>query len=220
MPRIAQKHSRRQQILEALAQMLEAAPGERITTAGLAAQVGVSEAALYRHFPSKAKMFEGLIEFVEEAIFSRVNSLLNEEPQAAARLEKILFLLLGFAEKNPGISRILNGDALAGETERLRTRLAKFYERLETQLRQVLRDAELRESLRPTVTAASAVNLLLATVDGKISQYVRSEFKRPPTQHWEEQWPLLMSDFFRESVVQPPQHSLSRQESPIVAQGS
>ena len=107
MPRIAQKNNRRQQILEALAHMLEASPGQRITTAGLAKQVGVSEAALYRHFPSKAKMFEGLIEFVEEAIFSRVNMIVNEEQSAAVRIERILTLLLGFAEKNPGICRIL-----------------------------------------------------------------------------------------------------------------
>ena len=100
MPRIAQKYSRRQQILEALAHMLEVAPGERITTAGLVKAVGVSEAALYRHFPSKAKMFEGLIEFVEEAIFSRVTVILTEETEAHRRLERITALLLGFAEKN------------------------------------------------------------------------------------------------------------------------
>ena len=147
MPRLAQKYSRRQQILEALAAMLEAAPGERITTAGLAKQVGVSEAALYRHFPSKAKMFEGLIEFVEEAVFSRVNAIINEEQSAVARLEKVMVLLLGFAEKNPGISRILNGDALAGETERVRDRVVQFYERLETQIKQILRDAEIHESM-------------------------------------------------------------------------
>lgn len=211
MPRIAQKFSRRQQILESLAHMLEVAPGERITTAGLAKEVGVSEAALYRHFPSKAKMFEGLIEFVEEAIFSRVNVILSEESQALPRLERITLLLLGFAEKNPGISRILNGDALAGETERLRTRVAQFYDRLETQLKQVVRDAEINESIRPTIPAASSVNVLLAAVEGRIGQYVRSEFKRMPTQNWQEQWQLLMSGFFRESVVQKPQHSLARQ---------
>src|SRR5690606_11558534 len=125
------KIPRRQQILEALAQMLEASPGERITTAGLARTVGVSEAALYRHFPSKSKMFEGLIEFIEETVFSRVTLILSEEPDAAVRCEKILGLLLAFAERNPGISRILTGDALAGETERLRNRVAQLYERLE-----------------------------------------------------------------------------------------
>lgn len=217
MPRIAQKYSRRQQILEALAHMLEIAPGERITTAGLAKAVGVSEAALYRHFPSKAKMFEGLIEFVEEAIFSRVTVILTEETEAHRRLERISALLLGFAEKNPGISRILNGDALAGETDRLRTRVAQFYDRLETQLKQVVRDAEINEGIRPVVTAASAVNLVLSAVEGRIGQYVRSEFKRAPTELWPEQWQLLMSNFFRESVTQPPQHSLARQNSDPMA---
>lgn len=211
MPRIAQKYSRRQQILEALAHMLEVAPGERITTAGLAKEVGVSEAALYRHFPSKAKMFEGLIEFVEEAIFSRVNVILGEESQAMPRLERIMLLLLGFAEKNPGISRILNGDALAGETDRLRARVAQFYDRLEMQLKQVVRDAEINESIRPTITAASAVNVLLAAAEGRIGQYVRSEYKRMPTHNWQEQWQMMMSGFFRESVAQKPQHSLARQ---------
>ena len=218
MPRISQKYSRRQQILEALAHMLEVAPGERITTAGLAKAVGVSEAALYRHFPSKAKMFEGLIEVVEEAIFSRVTAILTEETEAHRRLERITALLLGFAEKNPGISRILNGDALAGETNRLRTRVAQFYDRLETQLKQVVRDAEINEGIRPVVTATSAVNLLLSAVEGRIGQYVRSEFKRAPTELWPEQWQLLIGHFFRESVTQPPQHSLARQSSePITA---
>ncbi len=215
MPRIAQKNNRRQQILEALAHMLEASPGQRITTAGLAKQVGVSEAALYRHFPSKAKMFEGLIEFVEEAIFSRVNLIVNEEQSAAVRIERILTLLLGFAEKNPGISRILNGDALAGETDRLRQRIAQFYDRLETQLKQIVRDAEISESLRTTITAASAVNLLLSSVEGRISQYVRSEFKREPLAGWNEQLQLLMAGFFREAVLQKPQHALSRQDQPL-----
>jgi AcrR family transcriptional regulator len=134
------KSQRRQQILEALAQMLEAHPGNRITTAGLAKQVGVSEAALYRHFPSKSKMFEGLIEFIEETLFSRISIILNEEHAAAPRCEKMLMLLLAFAERNPGITRILTGDALAGETERLHQRVAQLFDRFETQLRQVIRE--------------------------------------------------------------------------------
>ena len=140
MPRLAQKSSRRQQILEALARMLEESPGERITTAGLASAVGVSEAALYRHFPSKAKMFEGLIDYVEEVLFSRIANIISDEAYAISRLERISALLLGFAEKNPGISRIMNGDALAGETERVRGRVAQLYDRLELQIKQVLRD--------------------------------------------------------------------------------
>jgi len=217
MPRLAQKTPRRQQILEALASMLEASPGERITTAGLARTVGVSEAALYRHFPSKAKMFEGLIDFVEEAIFSRVTIILKEEANAYTRLERILALLLGFSEKNPGISRILNGDALAGETERVRGRVTQFYGRLETQIKQVLRDAELNEGLRTCITAAAASNMLMSLVEGKITQYVRSKFQRTPTQYWPEQWQQLMDGFFRESLSQAPRHSVSRQNAPIVA---
>ena len=217
MPRLAQKTPRRQQILEALAEMLEASPGERITTAGLARAVGVSEAALYRHFPSKAKMFEGLIDYIEDVVFSRVTKILSEESHAYTRLERILALLLGFAEKNPGISRILNGDALAGETERARSRVAQFYDRLETQLKQVLRDAEINEGMRSNITAAAASNMLLAIVEGRISQYVRSKFKRSPTQYWPEQWQQLMTEFFRESLAQAPQHSMSRQQAPLMA---
>jgi len=120
MSEAAKKTSRRQQILETLAQELEKSPGERITTAGLARAVGVSEAALYRHFPSKAKMFEALIEFIEDSIFGLTNRILDEERVCTARCEKILLLVLGFAARNPGISRLLVGDVLVGETERLR----------------------------------------------------------------------------------------------------
>ncbi len=194
---------RRQQILEALAQMLEANPGDRITTAGLARQVGVSEAALYRHFPSKSKMFEGLIEFIEDTLFSRINIILNEEHEAARRCEKMLMLLLAFAERNPGITRILTGDALAGETERLRQRVAQLFDRFETQLKQVIREAEMREGLRPVIPLPAAANLLMSAAEGRISQYVRSEFQRPPTSDWNQQWHLLMSGFFRDAVSQP-----------------
>lgn len=197
------KSQRRQQILEALAQMLEANPGDRITTAGLARQVGVSEAALYRHFPSKSKMFEGLIEFIEETLFSRISMILNEESTAARRCEKMLTLLLAFAERNPGITRILTGDALAGETERLHQRVQQLFDRFETQLRQVIREAEMREGLRPTIPLPAAANLLMATAEGRISQYVRSNFRRSPTEDWQDQWNLLISEFFREAVQQP-----------------
>jgi len=192
---------RRQQILEALAQMLEANPGDRITTAGLARQVGVSEAALYRHFPSKSKMFEGLIEFIEETLFSRVSIILREENTAARRCEKMIALLLAFSERNPGISRILTGDALAGETERLHTRVAQLFDRFETQLRQVIREAEMREGLRPALPLPAAANLLMASAEGRISQYVRSGFRRLPTVDWPEQWEQLMRGFFRETAT-------------------
>lgn len=197
------KSQRRQQILEALAQMLEASPGNRITTAGLARQVGVSEAALYRHFPSKSKMFEGLIEFIEETLFSRISLILNEEPTAAQRCEKMLMLLLVFTERNPGLTRILTGDALTGETERLHLRVAQMFDRFETQLKQVIREAEIREGLRPTIPLPAAANLLMAVVEGRISQFVRSGFLRRPTTDWSSQWALLMEGFFRETVTQP-----------------
>ena len=192
-----ERGSRREQILQALARMLENRPGGRITTAALAEEVGVSEAALYRHFPSKARMFEGLIAFIEETLFTRINRIVQDEPRAAAQCEKILLLVLTFAEKNPGITRILNGDALAGETERLRQRVSQVFERLETQLRQILRDAEVREGKRTAITANATAALLLAYVEGRISQYVRSDFKRAPTENWTDHWQSLQGGMFR-----------------------
>ena len=185
------KTPRRQQILEALAHMLEASPGSRITTARLAAQVGVSEAALYRHFPSKSKMFEGLIEFIEETLFSRISVIMSDEHNSLARCEKILHLLLAFAERNPGITRILGGDALTGETERLRTRVAQLFDRLETQLKQILREAEIREGLRTAMPIAISANLMIAAAEGRIAQFVRSDFRRKPTENWPDQWAML-----------------------------
>jgi len=198
---VIKKSSRRQQILESLAHMLEVSPGERITTARLAREVGVSEAALYRHFPSKSKMFEGLIEFIEDTIFTRVNLIVGEERNALDRCEKILGLLLAFCERNPGITRILTGDALAGETAKLRTRVAQFFDRLETQLKQILREAELREGIRPVVPIATAANMLMATAEGRICQFVRSEFSRKPTENWQAQWPVLISGFVKETTA-------------------
>lgn len=182
------KVSRKDQILQSLAEMLEATPGGRITTAGLAKQVGVSEAALYRHFPSKAKMFDGLIEFIEDTIFSRISLILNDENSTEARCNKTLFLLLTFTERNPGITRILTGDPLSGETDRLRTRVAQFFDRVELQLKQILRESEIRGGQSVKMDPALAANLMLAVVEGKISQFVRSDFQRPPTDGWQEQW--------------------------------
>lgn len=188
------KKPRRQQILEAFAHMLEASPGARITTAALAKQVGVSEAALYRHFPSKTKMFEGLIEFIEEAIFARVNMIAAEEDiNGLEKCEKILNLVLVFTERNPGITRILTGDALAGETERLHQRVVQFFDRLETHLKQILREAELREGLRFGLSVQATANLWLATVEGKIAQFVRSQFRVQPTANWNDQWQYLQA---------------------------
>ncbi len=186
-----EKVSRKQQILQALATMLEQSPGARITTSGLARQVGVSEAALYRHFPSKAKMFDALIEFIEETIFSRIHRINEEERTSRDRCGQALSLLLTFAEKNPGITRILTGEPLSGETDRLRARVQQLFDRFETQLRQFLREAELREGEAPLMDVNVAANLMLAAAEGRISQYVRSEFGRAPTENWSQQWQAL-----------------------------
>ncbi len=177
--------------------MLETSPGTRITTAALAAEVGVSEAALYRHFPSKTRMFEGLIDFIEETLFSRVRGILDDTQTTQQRCYRIISLLLTFAERNPGITRILTGDALTGETERLHTRVNQLLERLETQLRQVLREGEAKENIRTVLVTSAAAATLLAIAEGKIRQFVRSGFTRLPTEQWEEQWSLLMTGFFR-----------------------
>lgn len=191
------KPRRREQILQALAQMLEDDSGKRITTAALARQVGVSEAALYRHFPSKARMFEGLIDFIEESIFARVTLIVSDVPNATERCGTIMSLLLGFAEKNPGLARVMGGDALTGETARLRQRIHKLFERLELQLKQILREAELHEGRRPGIPASAAANLLMAHAEGRISQYVRSDFKHLPTTYWDDQWSLLSARLLR-----------------------
>ncbi len=176
--------------------MLEQSPGARITTAGLARQVGVSEAALYRHFPSKAKMFDALIEFIEDTIFSRINLIMAEEDSASARCAQTIGLLLAFAEKNPGITRILTGDPLSGEADRLRGRVAQFFDRFETHLRQILREAEIREGRRPVLEVNSAANLMLCVAEGRISQFVRSDFARLPTANWSAEWAVLCSAIF------------------------
>ena len=191
-----QKLSRREHILRALAAMLESHPGGRITTAALAKEVGVTEAALYRHFPSKAKMFEGLIEFIEEVLFSNIGVIMQEHTDVRVRLQQILHLVLVFTERNPGITRILNGDALIGEHERLQVRGSQMFERLETQLRQILRDAELRDNVGTVMPSYPAANLLLALVEGRISQFVRSGFRHQPTQNWDLQWQFLAATLF------------------------
>lgn len=188
--------NRRAQILQALASMLQSNPGQRITTAKLADHVGVSEAALYRHFPSKARMFEGLIEFIEETLFSRITKILNEEKDTATRCQLILHLILGFAEKNPGITRILNGDALMGEQDRLRERITQLFERLETQLKQVLRERKLREGKTLPADEGLIANMLICYADGRINQFIRSEFTRRPTENFAEQWQFINKQFF------------------------
>ncbi|UTW44432.1 nucleoid occlusion factor SlmA [bacterium SCSIO 12696] len=188
--------SRREQILQSLAKMLESAPGARITTAALAREVGVSEAALYRHFPSKTKMYEGLIDFIEETLFTRINRILAEGETVETRCQRILSLLLAFAERNPGITRILNGDALTGETERLHTRVVQLFDRMETQIKQVLREAEITQGIRTSLPTGSCANLMLALAEGRISQFVRSNFKKSPTEGWQDQWSLVTQGLF------------------------
>jgi TetR/AcrR family transcriptional regulator len=193
---VTNKVSRAQQILEALARQLENHPGQRITTAALAKEVGVSEAALYRHFPSKARMFEALIEFIEDSVFGLINRILDENTDVFSRCERMLGMLLGFSERNPGLSRILVGDALTGESERLQIRIMQFYDRLETQLRQILREAEIRKELPIGHPSAAIANLLLATVEGRMNQYVRSGFQKSPLERWDQQWELLSKCLF------------------------
>jgi TetR/AcrR family transcriptional regulator len=191
------KSNRRQQILEVLAQELESNPGSRITTAALAKAVGVSEAALYRHFASKAKMFEALIDFAEESVFSLTNKIMDQEQDVKLRCERLIQLILGFSEKNPGITRVLLGDALVGENERLRVRVGKFFERIETQIKQILREANLSDGPRVILPIDAAANEIAALVEGRMSQYVRTNFSRKPTDYNAEQWQVISVGLFK-----------------------
>src|SRR5512132_3006511 len=169
---------RRLQILQTLAAMLENPRGEKITTAALAARLDVSEAALYRHFASKAQMFEGWIEFIESTLFSLVNRITSDTTDGVAQAAQIVSVLLGFAEKNPGMTRVLIGDALVNEDERLQVRMNQFYDRVEAALRQSLRIAQAAGGW-PGEPAAEA-NVLTAFVVGRWLLYAKSGFKRPP----------------------------------------
>jgi len=196
MPRV--RGERRQQILEALAEELERHPGARITTARLAEALEVSEAALYRHFPSKARMFEGLIGFAEDSVFGLFARILREESTAPRRCERLVGVLLGFAARNPGITRVLMGDALQGEHERLRARVAQFFERCETQLRQVLNQHELDTHQRLVLPASAASALMLAFAEGRMAQYLRSSFRQAPDADWSRLWPAIERTVFGE----------------------
>ena len=174
------------QILQTLAAMLEEPGAERITTAALAAKLDVSEAALYRHFASKAQMFEGLIEFIESSVFTLVNQVAEREPAPALQARKIATVLLQFGEKNPGMARVMVGDALVFEHERLSTRMNQFFDRVESQLRQCLRAAaETAGSPTPTVDANAMASAITALIIGRLQRYARSGFKRLPTEHLE-----------------------------------
>ncbi|MBI3367308.1 MAG: nucleoid occlusion factor SlmA [Burkholderiales bacterium] len=183
---------RRVQILQTLAAMLEQPGAERITTAALAAKLDVSEAALYRHFASKAQMFEGLIDFIESSVFTLANQIVERESSGASQAQRIATTLLQFGEKNPGMVRVMVGDALVFEHERLIARMNQFFERVESQLRQCLRQsADAAGSTTPTVDANALASGLTAFIVGRLQRYARSGFKRSPTEHLEAVLPRL-----------------------------
>ncbi|MCZ8073970.1 MAG: nucleoid occlusion factor SlmA [Burkholderiales bacterium PBB2] len=177
---------RRVQILQTLAGMLEQPGADRVTTAALAAKLEVSEAALYRHFASKAQMFEGLIEFIEGSVFSLVNQIIEREGSGTAQAQKIVAVLLQFGERNPGMTRVMVGDALVYENERLVARMNQFFDRIESSLRQVLRAAaEANGSSTPTVEANAQASVLVSFIIGRLQRYARSGFKRSPIEQME-----------------------------------
>ena len=177
---------RRIQILQALASMLEQPGAERVTTSALAARLDVSEAALYRHFASKAQMFEGLIEFIEQSVFTLVNQIIEREANHAVRLRKIVTLVLQFAEKNPGMTRVMAGDALVFENDRLQERMNQFFDKLEASLKQTMREASATTSTEtPTLDAQVRASVITAFMLGRLQRFSRSGFKRAPTEHLE-----------------------------------
>src|SRR5436190_21423842 len=178
---------RKLQILQTLATMLEAPRGEKVTTAALAARLDVSEAALYRHFASKAQMFEGLIEFIESTLFGLINKITTEQSGGALQAAQIVAMLLNFAEKNPGMTRVLTGDALVNEDERLQTRINQLHDRLEASLKQSLRlanAASAQVQIEHEADAAAHANLLLCYVVGRWQLFAKSRFKRIPSEQW------------------------------------
>ncbi len=193
---------RKVQILQTLASMLEQPGGERITTAALAARLDVSEAALYRHFASKAQMFEGLIEFIEQTVFSLVNQIMEREQVSSAgsadvgarQAAKVLAMLVQFAEKNPGMARVMVGDALVFENERLLTRMNQFFDKLEATFKQCLRDgaASSAGSATPLADAQVRAAVLSAFAVGRLQRFVRSGFKRLPSEHLDASLRLLL----------------------------
>ena len=197
---MSNKNNRRQQILETLASELQMKSGARITTAGLAAAGGVSEAALYRHFASKAQMFEALIEFAEDAIFNLFAQIIRVEKKPEDRCYQLISVLLRFAERNPGIVRVLVGDILVGEDERLRMRATRFFDRIETQFKQVLRERNLTEVGEVgQEEIANGAQLLLSVVLGRFGRFVGDNFKQSPAVNWTPQWEMLNKGLFGQS---------------------
>ena len=176
---------RKKKILETLAAMLENPRGEKITTAALAAELKVSEAALYRHFASKAQMFEGLIDFIESTLLKLVNDITTDTTDGVAQATQIVTMLIGFSERNPGMTRVLIGDALVNEDERLQVRMNQLYERIEAALRQALKIAQAGGGWSGDPVAEA--NVLLAYVLGRWLLFAKSGFKRLPQEYWETQ---------------------------------
>ncbi len=192
---------RRVQILQALAAMLQQPGAERITTAALAARLDVSEAALYRHFASKAQMFEGLIEFIEQTVFSLINRIIEQEGPAAdaasgiRQASKVVAMLMQFAEKNPGMTRVMVGDALVFENERLQQRMNQFFDKIESTLKQCLRgsgQAVLSVSETPSADAQISASVLTAFAAGRLQRFARSGFRRLPSEHLEASLALIL----------------------------
>ncbi|MEJ7685835.1 MAG: nucleoid occlusion factor SlmA [Variovorax sp.] len=184
---------RRVQILQALAAMLEQPGAERVTTAALAARLDVSEAALYRHFASKAQMFEGLIEFIEQSVFTLVNQIGEREVPGREQAGRVVSMLVQFAEKNPGMTRVMVGDALVFENDRLQNRMNQFFDKIEATLRQTLRDAAAVDgSATPSVDAQVRASLLTAFVVGRLQRFARSGFRRAPSEHLDAALGLLL----------------------------
>jgi len=183
---------RKNQILQTLAQMLEKPAAERVTTAALAARLDVSEAALYRHFSGKAQMFEGLIEFIEHTLFALINKITSEEQSGLRQTESIIAVMLAFAQKNRGMTRVLIGDALVNEDERLQLRINQLHDRLEAALRQALRFAATQKEIVEEADLAAQANLAMSFVTGRWHQFAKSGFKRDPAELWQKQWKQLM----------------------------
>lgn len=189
---MARTGDRKNQILQTLAQMLEGPAAEKITTAALAKKLDVSEAALYRHFTGKAQMFEGLIEFIEQTLFALINKIVSEEQNGLRQGEQVIGVLLGFAQKNRGMTRVLIGDALVNEDDKLQVRINQLHERLEATLRQTLRFATTQNAIAQDVDINAQANLILSWVNGRWHQFAKSGFKRDPTEMWARQWKQLM----------------------------
>ena len=183
---------RKLQILQTIAGMLEQPKGDKITTAALAAKLDISEAALYRHFASKAQMFEGLIEFIEQTVFGLANKISAEETSGLKQVEGILAMLLGFAQKNRGMTRVLIGDALVNEDERLQQRINQLFDRIETTLKQSLRIAVTQGDLDADADVGAQANVLLCYVIGRWQQFGKSGFTRDPMAQWPQQMEILL----------------------------